>query len=119
MPSKSACVASFCCNTRYNVKKKGQNIMFHRFLVESNIRSKWDKFCKRGGSWIPDPNQSLCSVHFQANDNQMTGSPLEDNRRVLHMLKPYDETEIKVENDDNFDKSNEEFICATIFSAAE
>uniref|UniRef100_A0A182PX42 THAP-type domain-containing protein n=1 Tax=Anopheles epiroticus TaxID=199890 RepID=A0A182PX42_9DIPT len=84
----SNCAAAFCGISRYFAKKENLDVIFHKFPENPLLLRKWVEFCKKGESWTPTKNNVLCSIHFLKEDYQMLGSPLNDNRRVLRMLKP-------------------------------
>ncbi|XP_058122024.1 zinc finger protein 774-like [Anopheles ziemanni] len=74
MPRK--CSASFCKVNSDYTKKRGLDVIFHHFPLESDVCYKWIEFCQRDNNWKPTKNSALCSLHFKREDYQLAYAPL-------------------------------------------
>ena len=90
MSSNYKCCVAFCKNNRYNVKKVGVNVCFHKFPEGKETKQKWIAFCQREISWIPSSSNVVCSQHFLPSDYQLSSS--HNTKRGANWLNPEGET---------------------------
>uniref|UniRef100_A0A182I0K0 Uncharacterized protein n=1 Tax=Anopheles arabiensis TaxID=7173 RepID=A0A182I0K0_ANOAR len=90
MSSNYKCCVAFFKNNRYNVKKVGVNVCFHKFPEGKETKQKWIAFCQREISWIPSSSNVVCSQHFLPSDYQLSSS--HNTKRGANWLNPQGET---------------------------
>ena len=73
------CVSSGC-NSGYPTNKSEEDIHYHRFPEEINLRNKWIQLVPRK-NWTWNKHQRLCSQHFTADDYQVKSLDKNTSRR--------------------------------------
>nr|XP_061797068.1 THAP domain-containing protein 6-like [Nerophis lumbriciformis] len=64
--------AAFGCNNKRNVRTKSQQITFHGFPKEKQIRKQWEVALRRQ-NFVASDHSVVCSAHFKPEDFDRTG----------------------------------------------
>lgn len=53
---------------KYASQCRNEDISFHNFPKDANLKRKWIYFCRQGKDWIPKTYSKICSIHFKKDD---------------------------------------------------
>ncbi|XP_018577555.1 THAP domain-containing protein 6 [Anoplophora glabripennis] len=53
---------------KYAPQIRNEDISFHNFPKDDNLKQQWIDFCQRGKNWIPKQYSKICSRHFNTED---------------------------------------------------
>lgn len=57
------CAVAACNNSLIRTKARNEEISYHSFPNDANLRSKWVQACQRTENFNPDTS-CICSTHF-------------------------------------------------------
>lgn len=66
----SPCAVVDCNNSYGKTKRSGDNISYHNFPKDKQLKKLWVAACRRKDRWEPDKSL-ICSAHFTADDFEL------------------------------------------------